>query len=52
VVFNVPQNQWSLAQGWLLFGTAIWMWLTWLDNAWLRLVAYGLGAVGLVLLGK
>jgi hypothetical protein len=29
----------------------MWMWLTGLDNAWLGLVAYALGAVGLVLLG-
>jgi|GEM_PF-767002 len=51
VIFNALQNQWNLALGWLLFGLAIWMWLTWLDNAWLRLVAYALGASGLVLLG-
>jgi hypothetical protein len=47
VVFNALQNQWTLAVGWLLLGTG----LTWLDNAWLRLVAYALAAVGLVLLG-
>lgn len=51
VVFNALQNQWTLAAGWLLLGTAIWLGLTWLDHAWLRLVTYALAAVGLVLLG-
>ena len=51
VIFNAIQKQWALAVGWLLFGTAIWMWLTWMDSP-LRFVAYLIGAVGLVFLGK
>ena len=51
VLFNVLQNQWTLAAGWLLFGSAIWIWLNWIDTPF-RFIAYLVGAAGLVLLGK
>jgi hypothetical protein len=51
VLFNALQYHWGLAAGWLLFGTAIWIWLNWIDTPY-RFIAYLVGAAGLVLLGK
>ena len=51
VLFNVLQNQWLLALGWLLLGLALWLGLTWWET-WLRGIAYLLGGVGIILLAK